>query len=112
LSTGGDGDDDATVFTGSLLAAGLYFILADVLKLTTMKTAKAMLGAGKENKKAAKTAEAWLMSVAVKLSKYIRMDEYKHGRMTNVLKAAGISMDTGGILRLRNCQSRSHPAWG
>lgn len=79
-------------FTGSLLAVGLYFILADVLKLPTMKTAKAMLGAGKENNKAAKTAEARLMSVAVKLSKYIRMDEYKHGRMTNVLKAAGISM--------------------
>ena len=54
-------------FTGSLLAAGLYFILADVLKLPTMKTAKAMLGAGKENKKAAKTVEAWLMSGAVKL---------------------------------------------
>lgn len=79
-------------FTGSLLAAGLYFILADVLKLPTMKTAKAMMGAGKENKKAAKTMEAWLMSGAVKLSKYIRMDEYKHSRMINVLKAAGISM--------------------
>lgn len=79
-------------FTGSLLAAGLYFILADALKLPTMKTAKAMLGAGRENKKAAKTMEAWLMSGAVKLSKYIRMDEYKHSRMINVLKAAGIFM--------------------
>jgi len=80
------------LFAGILLAAGLYFILADVLKLPTMKTAKAMLSAGKENKKAAKTVEAWLMSGAVKLSKYIHMDEYKHSRMTNVLKAAGISM--------------------
>lgn len=79
-------------FTGILLAVGLYFILADVLKLPTMKTAKAMLGAGRESKKAAKTVEAWLMSGAVKLSKYIRMDEYKHSRMVNILKAAGISM--------------------
>lgn len=79
-------------FTGILLAVGLYFILADVLRLPTMKTAKAMLGAGKENKKATKTVEAWLMSGAVKLSKYIRMDEYKHSRVTNVLKSAGISM--------------------
>lgn len=79
-------------FTGMLLAAGLYFILASVLKLPTMDTAKAMLNAGRKNKKAAKTADAWLMSGAVNLSKYIRMDEYKHSRMENVLKAAGISM--------------------
>jgi flagellar protein FlaJ len=79
-------------FIGILLALGLFLILADRLKLPTMKAAKAMLGTGKADKKAAKTVEAWLMSGAVKLSKYIRMDEYKHSRMANILKAAGISM--------------------
>ncbi len=79
-------------FIGILIAAGLFFILSDVLKLPTMKTARAMLGAGKENKKAAKTIEAWLMSGAVRLSNYIHMDEYKRSRMTNILKAAGYSM--------------------
>ncbi|CUX69822.1 hypothetical protein BN3590_03760 [Clostridium sp. C105KSO15] len=76
----------------ALFAAGLFFILAEALKLPAMGTAKAMLSAGKEDKKAAKTVEAWLMSGAVKLSKYIRMDEYKKSRMTNILKAAGIPM--------------------
>ncbi|AEY67578.1 hypothetical protein [Clostridium sp. BNL1100] len=80
------------IFTGILLTAGLYFVLADLLKLPTMKTARAMLGAGKGHKKAAKTAEAWLMSGAVRLSKHIRMDEYKRSRMGNILKAAGFSM--------------------
>ena len=79
-------------FAGILLAFGLFFVLLDVLKLPTLSTAKAMLGAGKEDKKAAKTVEAWLMSGAVKLSKFIRMDEYKRSRMANILKAAGISM--------------------
>lgn len=79
-------------FIGILLAAGLFFILADALRLPAMSAAKAMLSAGKENKKTAKTVETWLMSGAVKLSKYIRMDEYKQSRMTNILKAAGISM--------------------
>lgn len=79
-------------FIGILVAAGLFFIFSDVLKLPTMKTARAMLGAGKENKKAAKTIEAWIMSGAVRLSKYIRMDEYKRSRMANILKAAGFSM--------------------
>lgn len=76
----------------ALFAAGLFFILADALKLPAIGAAKAMLSAGKEDKKAAKTVEAWLMSGAVKLSKYIRMDEYKKSRMTNILKAAGIPM--------------------
>lgn len=76
----------------ALLSAGLYFILADMLKLPTMKTARAMLGAGKESKKATKSVEAWLMSGAVRLSRHIRMDEYKRSRMDNVLKAAGFSM--------------------
>jgi len=78
--------------TGILLAMGLFFVLSDILKLPTMKTAKAMLGAGKGSKKAAKTIEAWIMSGAVRLSKHIRMDEYKHSRMVNILKAAGYSM--------------------
>lgn len=39
---------------GILLAAGLFFVLSDILKLPTMKAAKAMLEAGKGNKKAAK----------------------------------------------------------
>lgn len=75
-----------------LFAAGLFFIFADALKLPTMGAAKAMLGAGKQSKKASKTVEAYLMSGAVKLSKIIRMDEYKRSRMQNVLKAAGIAM--------------------
>ncbi|WP_024345953.1 hypothetical protein [Clostridium sp. KNHs205] len=79
-------------FTGILIAVGLFLILADVLKLPAIGAGKAMLGAGKENKKAAKTVEAWLMTGAVKLSKYIRMDEYKRSRMANILKASGISM--------------------
>lgn len=79
-------------FTGILVAAGLFLILADILKLPAMGAGKAMLGAGNENKKAAKTVEAWVMAGAVKLSKYIRMDEYKRSRMTNILKASGIAM--------------------
>lgn len=79
-------------FTGILLAAGLYFILASLLKLPSMGAAKAMLNAGRKNKKAAKTLEAWLMTGAVKFSRYIRIDEYKRSRMVNVLKATGISM--------------------
>lgn len=75
-----------------LLSAGLFFVLADILKLPTTGAAKAMLSAGKSEKKAAKTVEVWLMAGAVRLAKIMRMDEYKRSRMTNILKASGINM--------------------
>lgn len=80
------------LFAGILLAAGLFFILAEVLRLPSMGTAKAMLNAGRKNKKTTKTVEVWLMRWAVKLSKHIRMDEYKRSRQAAVLKAAGYAM--------------------
>lgn len=77
---------------GILLAFGLFFILADVLKLPYLSTAKAMLNTTRAEKKAAKSIETYLMTWAVKLSKYIRMDEYRKSRMKNILKATGMNM--------------------
>lgn len=76
---------------GVLLAAGLFFILADILRLPTLATQKAMLAAGRQTRGKPKTTDALLQNTAVKLAKYIRMDEYKRGRMARVLAAAGLS---------------------
>lgn len=76
---------------GVLLAAGLFFILADILRLPTLATQKAMLAAGKQAGGKPKTTDALFQNAAVKLAKYIRMDEYKRGRMMRVLAAAGLS---------------------
>lgn len=76
---------------GVLLGLGLFFIAADLLKLPTLATEKAMLLAGKQAKSKPKAIDTLLHSAAVKLSKYIPMDEYKKSRMTNVLSAACFS---------------------
>lgn len=77
---------------GILFALGLFFILADILKLPYLRTAKAMISTGRQEKKAAKTVEAYLMPIAVKIAKHIHMDTYKRNRMQNVLKATGMNM--------------------
>ena len=77
---------------GVFLALGLFFLSAAVLRLPTIGAARAMLGTVKQERKAAKTLETGLMTVAVRLAKYIRMDEYKRGRMANVLKASGMNL--------------------
>ena len=77
---------------GLFLALGLFFLAASLLKLPTIGAAKAMLGTVKQERKAAKTAETYLMTAAVRLAKYIRMDEYKRSRMNNILKASGMNI--------------------
>ena len=82
------------IFTfGILLAFGLFFILADVLKLPYLSAAKAMLSTTRAEKKAARSFETYLMTFAVKLSRYIRMDEYRKHRLKIVLKATGMNME-------------------
>ena len=77
---------------GALLALGLFFLFADVLKLPTLRVSRAIISSGKRRKRATGSIEAHLLSCAVKLSKYVRMDEYKKARMSYTLKAAGIPM--------------------
>ena len=81
------------IFTfGLLLAIGLFLISADLLKLPSIATQMAMLSAGKQGKEKAKTVDVLLMGWAVKLAKYIPMDEYKKSRIKNTLNAAGMNL--------------------
>ena len=79
---------------GLFLALGLFFLASFFLRLPTIGAARAMLGTVKRERKAkaAKTVEAVLMTAAVRLAKYIRIEEYKRGRMAKVLKASGMNL--------------------
>lgn len=77
---------------GILLALGLFFIISDLLKLPRLATQKAMQLAGREGKQKSKNIDILLLGWAVRLSKYIPMDEYKKARMRNTLNASGINM--------------------
>lgn len=77
---------------GALLALGLFFLAADLLKLPRLATQRAMLSVGRQEKKQARSAEALLMGWAVKLAPHIHMNEYKRQRMKNILTAAGLNL--------------------
>ena len=79
------------VLFGLLFAVGLFFVLAEVLKLPRLATGKAMLSATSRQKGKAKNVDVLIGSLSVKLAKYLLMDEYKKNRMKNTLKAAGMS---------------------
>ena len=77
---------------GAFLAGGLFFVILGILKLPTLATKKAMIAAGRQAKVKTKFFEALMMGWAAKLSRLIRMDEYKRHRMANTLIAAGLDM--------------------
>lgn len=77
---------------GLFLFAGLFFLAAAFLQLPGTRITRAMLGTMRQEKKTAKTLEACLMSISIQLAKYIRIEEYKRGRMDRVLKAGGINL--------------------
>ena len=79
---------------GLFLALGLFFLASFFLRLPTIGAARAMLGTVKRERKAkaAGTLEAVLMTAAVRLAKYIRIEEYRRGRMEKVLKAGGMNL--------------------
>lgn len=77
---------------GSALTAGLFFILADVLKLPKLATERALISAGRSDKKLVKSTEALLLGWAVKLAQFVHLDEYKRRRLEQKLTAAGLDM--------------------
>lgn len=80
------------LFVFILFATGLFLLLSGLLRLPTLRTSKAMMNTGREDKKLAKTIDALYMDGAAKVAGCIRMNDYKWSRMNNVLKASGLGM--------------------
>lgn len=74
------------------LSFGLYFIIADRLKIPYLKVSKAIMNMGRTDRKLTTAIEAILMDLSMKVSKFIPMDVYRKNRLQNVLTAAGIKM--------------------
>lgn len=77
---------------GATLVAGSFFILADALKLPKLATERALISAGRSDKKLVKSTEALLLGWAVKLVRFVHLDEYKRRRLEQKLTATGLDM--------------------
>lgn len=77
---------------GGLLAPGLFLLSADALRLPTRSTAAAIARTGKNKRLLDQSVEAGLMSGALRLAKFIKLDAYKRSRMEHLLQAAGIEI--------------------
>ncbi|WP_343349227.1 secretion protein F [Terrisporobacter petrolearius] len=81
------------IIYGVLVALGLYLILADIFKISRLKTSKTILNADKRmKKKTSKSMEVIFLDLATKLSKYIRLTDYKKDKLEMNLKSAQIKV--------------------
>ncbi len=76
---------------GLFFATGLFFIAADLLKLPTLATNKAMLEVSRQRNVKANVMDTLLRTIAVKASRFVYIDPYKKIRMAHTLTAAGLS---------------------
>lgn len=78
------------ILFGIFFAAGLFLVLADVFRIPTMMTLKAMSDVGKEEKRKNKSMEMMLMDGAVLLGRHLPMNLHKKAKLAATLRAAGI----------------------
>lgn len=84
---------------GAALAAGLYFVLADLLNIPRLATERALISAGRKERSLVKSMETLILGWSLKLAPLIRLDAYKRRRLETKLTAAGLDM-TPRSLRL------------
>lgn len=72
--------------------AGSYFILAEVFKVPTYRTSRAILTVGKKQKKQARSSDAFIMELSSKIARFLPIDEYKKRKLAATLRSAEIPM--------------------
>lgn len=79
------------LFTCSF-SIGAFLILADYFKIPRLKTSRAILSINKREKKKSKNIEVIILDLANKLSRFIRIDDYRKRKLKATLKSADIKL--------------------
>ena len=74
------------------LSIGMYLILADLFKLPYYKTSKAIMSLSKWQKEKSSDLEMWLKSIAVFISKHLRLNDFKKAQLESDLQIARIDL--------------------
>lgn len=77
---------------GALCGLGVFFILADIRRISHMKTSGAAMNLSKNQKGKSRGLDIWLGGFATWLSKYMRINEYKRIQLESDLKTAGLDL--------------------
>ena len=74
------------------LAIGLYMVLADVLKLPSRRSLKAVSTVDKREKKKNKNFEVFINEISMMVGKFIKLSDYNKRKLTATLKSASFNL--------------------
>lgn len=77
---------------GIFFTMGIYFLLAAALRIPTYRTSKSILKMGKAHKKQVKSADAFLLELAAKLSHFVYLSDFRKRKLAATLQSAEIAM--------------------
>lgn len=80
------------IFFTCSFSIGAFLILSDYFKVPRLKTSRAILSINKREKKKSKNIEVIILDLANKLSRFIRIDDYKKRKLKATLKSADIKL--------------------
>ena len=78
------------IVIGLFAAIGVGCILADIMKVPTMKASKAANNLGKKGNKKTSVIEIYLKEFASKLAQKLRLNEYRRAQLEADLRTAGM----------------------
>ena len=76
---------------GTLFGLGAFFLSAGLLRLPTSASTKAVMTVASRNKQS-KSLDAVIMDMAMKVSRLVRLSDFKRRKLESALKSADISM--------------------
>ena len=86
------------IIIGVIAAIGIGCILADVMKVPTMKASKAANNLGKKGEKKTGVIEIYLKEFASKLAERLKLSEYKKAQLEADLRTAGMDITPEGYV--------------
>lgn len=73
---------------GALCGVAVFYILADLFALPYLKTSKAVINLSKQQRDKTSGLDVWLKGLAIALSKFIKINEFKKAQLEADLKTA------------------------
>ena len=80
------------ILIGLLIGIGIFLIIADLLRIPYIKTSKAIKNLSKRQSKKTSCIELWLTDFSTRVSKRLKLNEYKRLQLVSDLQAVGVNI--------------------
>jgi len=82
------------IICGILVGVGVFFIIADLMKMPYIKTSKAISNLSKRQNKKTSTVELWLKDLSAWIARHLKLNEYRRMQLVSDLQTAGLNISS------------------